>query len=85
MPSHHSLRSENTEIFDKKKYEKNTILYKTELEARALMENIPDRLTSPLRQVLYLRQGKSNSLIGLNRKTNISTLCSPCAYIYGAI
>lgn len=85
MPSHHSPRSESTEIFDKKKCEKNTILCKTKLKAGALMENIPDGSTSPSRQVLYLRQAESNFLIGLNCKTIICTFCSPYAYSYGTI
>ncbi len=85
MPSHHSPRSKSTKISIKKKCEKNTILYKTELEVGALMENISDGLTSPLRRVFHPRQAKSNPLIGLSHKIIICTLCPPYAYSHGMI
>ncbi len=73
LPSHFSS-FRNVETSNKND-RKNTFPYSIELKAKILIENISDRLTSPIKLVLHPHQAKSHHLIGLSYKTIIYAFC----------
>lgn len=84
FPPAHSSCFRNVETSNKND-RKNTLPYSIELKTKVLIENIPDRLASPIKPVLYPYQAKSNHLIGLSYKTITCAFCPLYIHRFGLV